>query len=834
MDYYSFNMRKFASRWLPLCLLSLTVAPAFAQRDLAGAAEVEQSLKRVTQLGRVLMIAAHPDDESTAVLAYFARGRNMRAAYLSLTRGEGGQNLIGSEQGDELGVIRTQELLAARRIDGAEQFFTRAVDFGFSKSAPETLEKWGHDQVLSDIVWVIRRFRPDVVIQRFSGTPRDGHGNHQASGMLSKEAFRAAGDPARFPEQLRYVQPWRAKRLVQNLPNFTREMEEAAAATANRVEVPTGEYNPVLGYSYEEIAGMSRSQHRSQGMGSPERRGAGRNFFATLEGDPAKIDLFDGVETSWKRLPGGAPVGAILSEAVQKFEPAHPEKSLPLLAKARTLAAAMTDLLAKEKLAELDETIGLCVGLWADAQAPAAYATPGTNVTVTARLLNRSPVNVELKSAALEGALTGQAAGKLLPNNENVAVEFRAAVPGAQPPSRPYWLAKPRQGELYAVDDQQLIGLADTPPVARIRFHLSADGTPFEIVRPVHNRYVDRVEGERTRPFVIVPAVSLNLPDNVVVFPASTPRTVHVAVQANVAKAAGEVRLDLAPGWKSAPASAPFRIEAAGEQQEVVFDVTPPEGETLGRMRALTTVEGREIASGIRVIAYPHIPTQTLFPPADGKLVRSDVRVTARRIGYVMGAGDEMPDALRQLGLEVTLLSKSDLEQRNLSEFDAIVAGVRAYNVRADVRANQSRLLDYVRNGGTYVVQYQVGDNSLNVGPYPMTIPPGSRFRVDVEDAPVTLPHPDSPLLQTPNRITPRDFEGWVQERGLYFASEWDPRYQTVLESHDPDEPNMAGGELWTRYGKGVYIFTSWAWFRQLPAGVSGAYRMFANLLSAK
>ena len=816
----------------------MSIAPAFAQRDLAGAAAVELSLRKLNQLGSVLMIAAHPDDESTAVLAYFARGRQMRAGYLSLTRGEGGQNLIGSEQGDQLGIVRTQELLAARRIDGAEQFFTRAVDFGFSKSAPESIEKWGREKVLSDIVWVIRRFRPDVVILRFTGTLRDGHGHHQASALLGKEAYEAAGDPARFPEQLKFVEPWRPTRLMHNVLAFNREMEQAAAAdtTQNRVEVLTGDFNPLLGYSYEEIAGMSRSQHRSQGMGSPERRGANRNFFTTIEGAPAVKDLFDGVDTSWNRLPGGAAVGAILTQAIQSYDPAHPEKSVPLLVKARPLVAAIPNPAAKRKLQELDESVALCLGLWVDVQARTPYAAAGEGVPITATLLNRSHAAVTVTAAALEGIWNQPVplSPTPLPYNANQTVEVRPTVPAAQPPTQPYWLATPRQGDLYAVENQELIGLADTPPLARMRLQFSVDGAPFELVRSVQNRYVDRVEGERVRPFAVVPAVALNLPDEVVVFPGPAPKRVHVSVEANVAKTAGEVKLQLDSGWKAEPRSLAFEIAAVGEQRELTFEVTPPAGETVGHLRAIASVGGREIASGMQAIAYPHIPLQTQFPPSDGKLVRSDIRVTARKIGYVMGAGDEMPDALRQLGLEVTLLGKSDLEQRNLSEFDTIVAGVRAYNVRTDLRANHSRLLDYVRNGGAYVVQYQVGDNALNVGPYPMTIPPGSGFRVDVEEAPVTLPHPDSPLLQTPNRITMRDFDGWVQERGLYFASKWDPRYETVMESRDPDEPGLAGGELWTRYGKGVYIFTSWSWFRQLPAGVPGAYRLFANLLSAK
>ena len=490
-----------------------------------------------------------------------------------------------------------------------------------------------------------------------------------------------------------------------------------------------------------------------------------------------------------------------------------------------------------------------------------------------------------LESTRLEGLVdrtTLRTPPTRLGYNQSVTAEVKVEVPGSQPYSQPYWLVKPPSAGVYTVDDQRLAGLPDTPPVLQMRVRLSIAGAPVELVRPVEFRYSGRAEGERVRPLIVVPAVAVNLPDAVALFPSPSPRKVQVSVKANVANAAGELRLDLPAGWKAEPRTQSFKVPVAGEQQEMTFEITPPAGETTASLRAIATVGGRAIESGMEVISYPHIPTQTLFPPSDLKLVRSNVKVTAHRIGYVMGSGDGMPDALRQLGLEVTLLAQSDLEQGDLSRFDAIVAGVRAYNVRADLRANQPRLMDYVRNGGTYVVQYQGGDGGgggrgqtapgqapptppqqpqaqvpppasqpqqpqtqppqapaanaarLNIGPYPVTVPAGNGFRVTVEEAPVAFPHVDSPLLQAPNHITPKDFEGWVQERGLNFATQWDPHYETVLSSHDPDEKPLEGGELWTRYGKGVYIFTAYSWFRQLPAGVPGAYRLFANLLSAK
>jgi LmbE family N-acetylglucosaminyl deacetylase len=843
----------------------LVSLPLCAQRPFSGAIEIEQSLQKLNELGTVLHIAAHPDDERTAVLAYFARGRHMRTAYLSLTRGEGGQNLIGSEQGAQMGIIRTQELLDARQIDGAEQFFTRAIDFGFTRTPEETLQKWGHDRILSDIVWIVRRYRPDVIILGFSGTPRDGHGQHQTSAILGKEAFTAAADPTMFPEQLKYVQPWQTKRLIQaaGFGGFG-----ASVGTTNGNEGPyadTGAYNPLLGYSYDELAVLSRSMHHSQGTGAMRRPGGGHSGFIVTGGPPAKTDIFEGIDTTWNRLPGGAPIGAIFADAIHAFDPRHPEKSIPSLVKARPLVAAINDPLAKVKLAELDETIAACSGLWIEAQARQADTAPGSNFNVTTTVVNRSTAHVSLDSARIQGIFNEDLAVKPGPlaNNEPAAIEFSRPVPANQPYTQPYWLVKPPATDVYQVDDQLLIGLPDSPPAAKVVVHLTVDGAPIEIARPVHFRYADRAQGERLRPALIVPAVAVNLPSPVTLFPDSSPRKVQVSVQANIANPEGELRLDLPAGWKAEPHAQEFKLARAGEQEVITFTVTPPAGETTASLRAIAKIGGRDIENGMQVIAYPHIPSQTLFPASDLKLVRSNIKVTAKKIGYIMGPGDDMPDALRQFGLDVTLLNQSDLEQGDLSRFDAIVAGVRAYNVRADVRANHSRLMDYVKNGGTYVVQYQTGDSpdpkaqpapgqppaaliqqltggqntapvTTNLGPYPFSVPFGNKYRVTVEDAPVKLTNVDSPLLQYPNHINPKDFDGWVQERGVYFAATWDPRYQTVFSSQDPGEDPLAGGEIWTRYGKGVYIFTAISWFRQLPAGVPGAWRLFANLLSAK
>ena len=821
------------------------------QRNLAGDAQIRQSLETLDTVGSAMMIGAHPDDENTALLAWLARGRHVRTAYLALTRGEGGQNLIGSEQGDEMGVIRTQELLAARRIDGAEQYFTRAIDFGFTKSADETLTtKWPREKVLGDVVWNIRRFRPDVIILRFTGTPRDGHGHHQASAILGKEAVAAAADPSKFPEQLKYVQPWQTKRLMQNIAAFNAQQEKEASNTAGRVEVDLGEYSPALGYSYGEIAGMSRSQHRSQGMGSAERKGAQKNYLVTLVGDTAKKDLFDGIDITWGRLKGGAPIGTQLNQALEQLAPAHPEALLPMLAKIRPMIASIDDPLARRKLTELDEVMALCAGLSFEAQADKFSVTPGANLKVNVTAISRIQTPATLTGVQLKG-ISGAPAVNLAPavlaHNQPSQYSTTFKIPADQPYSGPYWLDLPKDGALYSAKDPQEIGDADNAPVLQAVFHVRVAGTDLELTRPVQHRYVDRVYGELVRPLAIVPPVAVSLDQPSLVFPDGKAKHVDVQVKSNAGKETGDIHLDLPAGWKSDPAMRHFELGSTDEQTAVEFDVTPPVASTVGKVKAVADVGERQVGVGIELITYPHIPVQTLFPPAESTLVRADVKTLSHRIGYVMGAGDEVPEALRQMGCEVTLLSGEDLSRGDLTRFDAIVTGVRAWNVRPDLRANYQRLYDFAQKGGTLVVQYNTPEGGqgagptgapptessllAHIGPYPIQL--SRNDRVTVEEAPVAFPNPKISLLQAPNKITNADFDGWIQERGLYFADKWDAKYQTVLESHDPGEMPLPGGMLFTRLGKGAYVFTAYSWFRELPAGVPGAYRIFANILSA-
>jgi LmbE family N-acetylglucosaminyl deacetylase len=824
-------------------LLLLLLAPAAARAQSpprADAAETQAALRKLLVTGSVLYVGAHPDDENTALLAYLARGRGARTAYLSLTRGDGGQNLLGTEKGELLGVVRTQELLAARRVDGAEQFFTRAVDFGFTKSPEETFRIWGHDEVLADVVWVIRRFRPDVIIARFPTTGEGGHGQHTASAILASEAFDAAGDPSRFPEQLKYVEVWKPKRLLWNAFNF--RPGERPKDADKMLTADVGAYDPLLGKSYTEIAAESRTMHKSQGQGTPERRGPAPNFFAHIKGEPATRDIFDGVDMTWRRVSGGDAVGQLVEEAARKYDASNPSAVLPALIRAYALLSNMqtsktpADPLVFEKRKELGEVIRACAGLWIEAVAAEPYVTPGGEVKVTTTVVNRSDFPLKLESVGASSAGVDVTRAELK-NNEPLTRETTRRVPPDANYSQPYWLREPPRAGLFSVSERSLVGAPENAPpldahVSIVAGEGAGDVISFDV--PVLYRWVDPVRGTLYRPVAVVPEVALSVEEKTLVFPDRTPKQVRVILKSNTAaETTGALRLKLPAGWTATPAEVPATLKGKGEEFRAAFNVTPPEGASVASLSAEFVSGGRVFTRGFSEINYPHIPPQTLFPEAAAKLVRVDLQRHGSRVAYVMGSGDEVPEALRQVGYDVTLLSDEDLEAGDLSRFDALITGVRAYNTRAALRRQQKRLLEYVERGGTLVVQYNTPDRTLEgaqVGPFPFRVTQG---RVTDESAAVSVLAPADALLNAPNRITAEDFAGWVQERGLYFASDWDARYTPLFASHDPGEQDSKGSTLVAHYGKGTYVFTALAFFRQLPAGVPGAYRLFVNMISA-
>jgi len=807
-------------------------APPLLSPEQLNAGAIQLALEKLDVLGRVLYIAAHPDDENTNLMALWANGSLYDAAYLSITRGDGGQNLIGPELRERLGVIRTEELLAARRIDHGNQFFSRAIDFGFSKTAEETMRIWDHDKILSDVVWVVRKFRPDVMVTRFSPEDQLTHGHHTASANLAVEAFSAAGDPNRFPEQLAFVKPWQPTRLVWNTSPFFFSNRNLPFDPTGLTVLEAGGYNPLLGKAYTEIAAASLSMHKSQGVGSPPRRGARKEYFKLLEGQPMRTALFEGIDTTWSRVSNSGSVANEIRQIISEFHPADPAASVPALLKLRqAINGIKDDSWVPEKKAELDKIIAACLGLHVEASTTNETVTPGQTVTIKLEAINRSNIPVTLQETRC--SLTGDSMeiDAALPPNELITKDLSCKIPENTPYSQPYWLRQPGTLGTFAVDDQQLIGLPENPPDLPVEVVLQIDGQKIRYTLEGKYRTVDPVAGELRQPLVIAPPVFAKIGDGVLVFPTDQPKPVSVHVTAATGPVKGELKLAGPEGWEVNPESVPIDLKGANAETAATFTVKPPNHNSEGMLRAIVSIGGRDYSFERVRISYPHIGVQTLMPPAEVKLVRADIRKKGDRIGYIPGAGDDVPESLQQIGYSVKVLSEGDITAENLAQFSAVVLGIRAYNTHDRIANWLPELFAYVKAGGVVIVQYNTLAElkSEQFGPYPLEI---SRDRVTDEHAEVRILAPNHALMNIPNKITPKDFEGWVQERGLYFPKNWDPAWIPILSSNDPKEKPLDGGLLVANFGKGYFIYTSYSWFRQLPAGVPGAYRLFANMLS--
>ncbi|GAB3338720.1 hypothetical protein GCM10027299_51060 [Larkinella ripae] len=819
----------------------LVLQSVHAQTKPAAAGSILQGLKKLNVVGTVLYIAAHPDDENTQLLAYLANERLVRTGYLALTRGDGGQNLIGTEQGEYIGIIRTQELLAARRIDGPEQFFSRAYDFGFSKSTDEAVKTWGQEQVLGDVVWLIRKYRPDVIMTRFPPDSRAGHGHHSASGYLAEEAFKIANDPAKYPEQLKWVKPWQPKRIFWNVFIPGAFMSNKKPDEPGVITVETGLYNPLLGKSYGEIAAESRSQHKSQGFGVPASRGVKLDYLALKGGEPAPNDPFDGIDLSWKRVAGSGKVQQLINQAIATFKPEKPSASVPVLVQTYKALNQLdtANSYVKTKRQEVETLIRQCIGLWFETNPTDYAAAPGEGIRVTSSVVNRADFPVKWISMQMPAVAKDTVINLALKPNDLGAVTTTVTIPPNQPISQPYWLEKPVNKGLFQVTDQTLIGRPENPPAFVTRYTFEIDNQKFTFESPWVYKSTDPVDGEVYRPFVIQPAVTANLAERVYVFADNSPKPVDVVLKAGRAKVSGTLKLDVPAGWRVEPAQLPFELIDKAQEMRVTFRVFPSASYSEGKLRALVSTAApakTAYASSLRIVAYKHIPTQTVFPAAEAKLVKLDIKVKSKNIGYIVGAGDEVPAALQQIGCLVTPLGPREIDA-GLSGFDAIVVGVRAYNTEDWLRFYQPKLMDYVKNGGTMIVQYVTPGGSFiqnglkvnQIGPYPFTI---GRDRVTEEEAKMTFLNPQHPLLNTPNQITDQDFNGWIQERGIYFAQDWDKAYVPLFSAHDANEAEKKGSLLYCQFGKGHFMYTGLVFFRELPAGVPGAYRLFANMIS--
>jgi LmbE family N-acetylglucosaminyl deacetylase len=858
--------------------VSLRFDPVVSSQ-LRGSPELDQVLARLPVTGALLHTAAHPDDEHSSMLAYLARGRHIRTAYLSATRGDGGQNLLGAEQGEALGLLRTQELLDARRLDGADQFFTRAFDFGFSKTAEETLAKWGHQEILADYVRIIREYRPDVVVSRFAGTAADGHGHHQASGLLTPEAIHAAADPARFPEQIREgLSPWQVKKFYLTINRFGPTANDPLPSGALAIDV--GQYDPVLGASYNQIGAEGRTLHRSQGfagfgadLGSSVQGFLLKESLVTKTGAEEK-DFFDGIDITLDRykLMGAAPADVealkdVVAKTLAEYRQEAPEKIAPLLLQGYGLVRKMRNGANADLAFELDnkelqfkQALALAYGWAVEAICERAEITPGQSNRVTVRIWNRShtPLDVGMIGLSLpEGwkiETDEYKASVQIFYNQSAQRVFTVTPPPDAKVSQPYWLVSPRQQDRFVVEDPALIGRPESPPLMTADVSLLVNNpagsgfTPsascphcfttemLAISRstPVIARLLDPIYGQRDVRVNVVPAVAAWTDPPVEIFTPGAEHEINVRLRNNSqAAASGKFSLTVPESWTVEPVAQSFTIANQGEESSYVFKVHAGAGAKAGG--AAVSVP---YSIGYQVVNYPHIVPQYWFHPAQTKLRPVDSKIAPnRRVGYIMGPGDEVPAALRQLGVNLTMLNAGDLLSGDLSKYDVVVAGIRTYTVRQDLVSANQRLLDYVNNGGVYVVQYQgsflAGGQSLPYGPYPLQF--GRPLaRVTVEEAPVEILAPDHPLFNTPNKITSADFDGWVQERGLNFMGTWDDHYTPLLASNDPGEPPQKGGMLAATYGKGLFLYTAYAWFRQLPAGVPGAYRIWANILSWK
>lgn len=845
-----------------------------SRREPAGS--LAESIYRLPVYVSVLHTAAHPDDENNALLAYLARGVFARTAYLSLTRGDGGQNRIGPELFEALGVIRTEELLAARQVDGAEQFFTRAYDFGFSKSADETLAKWGYEEILGDIVRVIRTFRPDVIISRFSGTSVDGHGHHQAAGLLTREAFFAAADPHRFPEQIAEgLQPWQAAKLFWN--EFRSSRGSAPARPSGHVTVDLGAYSPLLERTYAQLGVQAQNLHRSQLPPRLPRSGKRLNSFRRLDvvGSGSSHDLFDGMDLTLLRVAAVVQEGSaegnrlraelraiqtVAATAAERFRPREPSALVPLLSQGHErirrlramlhtwgLDAGAADhieyaLSVKEQ--EFRTALERALGLEIKAVATAQNAVRGGALSVSVSMINHSSRTIALESVHVKAPAGWQVSPPpfqetLLAPQQGSEFAFQVAIPANAALTQPSWLESPRLGDRFRATNPNVLIDPFAPPLlgVSLRWRIQDDGFSgvVDSVRAVEVPIAGRGVGHVRESIRVVPELSLALDPPLLIAPLTDQplrKQVSVTVRGNVT---GDtiLRLQVPAGWIVDPAAHHIALSAAGQEVTRRFTIQIPALVAAGRFQihAVADFQGQQFSRGYRVIEYPHIRSHLLYRDAvtNVEVFKVDI-APGLNVGYVMGAGDTVPDAIAQLGVRVRLLSAEDLAAADLSHYDIILVGVRAYEFRPDLVANQQRLMDYVRDGGTMIVQYQtLASEGITFTPYAAKL---SRARVVDETAPVTILEPAHPLFRWPNLITAQDFDGWVQERGLYFLEHWDVPFVPLLESHDPGEPPQGGGMVIAPYGKGHYVYTGYAWFRQLPAGVPGAFRIVANLIS--
>ena len=801
--------------------------------DRIPSGEVKQLLKKLNILGSVLYVAAHPDDENTRLIAYFANEKLFNTSYLSATRGDGGQNLIGPEIRENLGLIRTQELLAARRTDGGSQFFSRANDFGFSKNPSETLSIWDREKVLEDFIRIIRTIKPDVIITRFNTVSGITHGHHTTSALLALEAFDLAGDSSVYPDQLRTLEVWQPKKLFWNTSSWFYSNNKIKFNPEGLYSINVGTYNPNLGVSYTEMAAQSRSMHKSQGFGSTGSRGDELEYLELLRGDSTGSDVFGGINTTWERVEQSQKISQFLSDAQEVYEVEYPKPTLHYLLKAREELLKMSDQYWKEiKLDEIDQTIMAITGTYLEVVADDYSYVRGARIKLSIEAINRLDFPIELVGLTIEPWGFNVELDQLMHFNQKIVNDYSLNIPDSIAFTSPYWLNEKSTLGMYYVADKDQIGKAINDPILQARFTLALGKQYLELKKPIYHKFTDPVDGEVYRPIAIVPDVAINVSVDNVVFSDDNSKSVNFRLISGKDNVSGEFHVEVPQGWKTDKNDIFLSMPFKNEEYLISINVKPEPNAISGDLNAYFISDNGSVSDQqVQIIAYDHIPIQTVLKPAKIDLIKIKLIKVSSSIGYIEGAGDVIPDLLRQIGYEVSILDKDDVTVENLMQFDAVILGVRAFNTIDWLAYKNQELFDYSFEGGTVIVQYNTNRNLITkkIAPYSLLL---SRDRVSVETAPIRILEPKHKLMNFPNKITMSDFDGWVQERGLYFCSEWDEKFIPILSSNDPGESPKNGGLLVARHGEGYYIYSGYSWFRELPAGVEGAYRIFTNLIS--
>lgn len=808
-------------RKLSLVLLLVSSIINAQEPEKLNSTEIFTKIQKLNFLGKVLYVAAHPDDENTRLITYFSNHYHANTAYLSLTRGDGGQNLIGSELREKLGAIRTQELLAARRIDGGSQFFTRANDFGYSKEPNETFAIWNKNEVLSDVVQAIENFQPDIIINRFDyRTPGTTHGHHTASAMLSLEAY-----------DLVKIKP---KRLFFNTSWWFYGSKEKfdKADKSKLLSIDANVYYPLLGKSNHEIAALSRSQHKCQGFGTIGTRGEELEYLELIKGSlPPKDNLFEGIDTSWNRIKGGNEIAKILLPIQNNFNFKNPSEHLSQLVKAYQLIQNLEDEHWKKiKSEEIKTIIEACVGLFLEAVSDVEMATPNSNIEIKIEAINRSNANIKLNSVNLLNTNT-VSINKQLKNNENFKESNNFKVSENIPYSNLFWLNEKQQNGLYTVSDKSLRNQPELTHQFPVVFYLEIENQPITFTKNLTFKKNEPNDGETYIPFSVVPKFTTEIINKVSIFDGEQTKQIEVKVTAYENNANGVVKLQLPNNWKITPNKIPISIGTKGESKTVSFSIIPPKNEQKITAKAIVESNNKTYDKQLTQIDYSHIPKQTILETSEAKFVNLDIKTSGKNIGYIMGAGDEVGNYLENLNYNVTYLNTNELELEKIKNFDAIIVGIRAFNVLEDLKFKNKILFEYVNQGGNLIVQYNTTRGLITdeLAPYQLEL---SHDRVTDENAEVKFLHPNHPVLNFPNKITSKDFEGWTQERGLYFPKKWDNKFIPIFAMHDQGESAKKGSLLVTKYGKGNYAYTGLSFFRELPEGVSGAYKLLANLIA--